>query len=278
MQAQAALTEGLRSEEALRNRAGALTDAASHKLLEVHLSITACRAVTSICEMPRSPALHNTCHQSSATNQLLMYAQAGMDDADAAAKVQAAAPALAAWLEAYIRQVPQATASTAGPGFDGPASRAMCIQVCRTIASSKQQLVPASVRMQTACVGTGINIRHINITPIRDAGKWTSLDLLFGMQEVVDIEESVWAPRLGLKGNVDASLRVGMSVQPQQAAMQNWLQGGTAGQQWQGPAVQQALAPFEFKTGRAHHSHRAQVCGIANSETRLCPLSLFVVL
>lgn len=118
----------------------------------------------------------------------------------------------------------------------------------------------------------------------------------------MDIEESVWAPRLGLKGNVDASLRLGMAAEPQKGAMANWLQQGAAGQQGMGPAapqrgnwqqqqqhqqvqghtqpqyqrqlpqqaaqhqqqqrppVQQALAPFEFKTGRSHHSHRAQVC------------------
>ncbi len=156
-------------------------------------------------------------------------------------------------------------------------------------------------------------------------------DEVSAKQEVVDIEESVWAPRLGLKGNIDASLRIGTSAapQPQQGGMQTWLQGGPAGGQqgghgqfqqqqqqsrqqgkqqhgqqrqqggpgqqqqqqqqrrhpWQAgqqqphaqqqppheqqqprwrqqvlaTPVQQALAPFEFKTGRPHHSHRAQV-------------------
>jgi len=27
-------------------------------------------------------------------------------------------------------------------------------------------------------------------------------------QEVVDIEESIWAPKYGLKGNIDATLQV----------------------------------------------------------------------
>ncbi len=136
-------------------------------------------------------------------------------------------------------------------------------------------------------------------------------------QEVLDIEESVWAPRLGLKGNIDASLRLGMAADPH-GAMQTWLQPNVPQQQqqqqqvgqecsrpqsqqqgsqqqlqrplhpWQGGQqqgqlqsqqgvqhgqqqqrrlaapkvpVQQALAPFEFKTGRPHHSHRAQVRG-----------------
>ena len=34
---------------------------------------------------------------------------------------------------------------------------------------------------------------------------------------VVDIEESVWAPRYGLKGMVDASVEVGFDASPAQA-------------------------------------------------------------
>ena len=52
---------------------------------------------------------------------------------------------------------------------------------------------------------------------------------------MTDIEESVWAPKYGIKGNVDASLTVAFEAAP--AAV---------------------LAPFEFKTGKPHHSHRAQ--------------------
>ncbi len=74
------------------------------------------------------------------------------------------------------------------------------------------------------------------------------------MQDVVDIEETVWAPRYGIKGSIDASLRVGLEpqhhkppLQPQQARP-----AGVVG-------AEQALAPFEFKTGRPHMSHNAQV-------------------
>lgn len=52
-----------------------------------------------------------------------------MDEAGAAEKLQGAAPKLAAWLGAYMRQQPSAPASTAGPGFSGPATKAVCIQV-----------------------------------------------------------------------------------------------------------------------------------------------------
>lgn len=69
---------------------------------------------------------------------------------------------------------------------------------------------------------------------------------------MTDIEESVWAPKYGIKGNVDASLMVAFesAVQSQQQAP-----GGQ-----RPPAV---LAPFEFKTGKPHQSHRAQVRAIA---------------
>jgi hypothetical protein len=59
--------------------------------------------------------------------------QAGMDEASAAEKLQGAAPKLAAWLGAYMRQQPSAPASTAGPGFSGPATKAVCIQVRTTL-------------------------------------------------------------------------------------------------------------------------------------------------
>ena len=74
-----------------------------------------------------------------------------------------------------------------------------------------------------------------------------------GEQEVADIEESVWAPKYGIKGNIDATLMVAFGTDPQQQRQQQNVH--TPGQQQQ-PAV---LAPFEFKTGKPHHSHRAQV-------------------
>ena len=68
-------------------------------------------------------------------------------------------------------------------------------------------------------------------------------------QEVTDIEESVWAPKYGIKGNVDASLMVAF-----EAAGQQQLQGARQAQ-----GLTSMLAPFEFKTGKPHQSHRAQV-------------------
>ena len=76
----------------------------------------------------------------------------------------------------------------------------------------------------------------------------------------MDIEESIWAPKYGLKGNVDATLLVAREAPPPSAR----AQPGGVQQFGQRPAAvssQTALAPFEFKTGRPHMSHRAQVCG-----------------
>lgn len=60
--------------------------------------------------------------------QTLVLLQAGMDEFQAAAKVEEAAPAMAGWLRAFVRPQPQATVSM-GPGFGGQATNALCIQV-----------------------------------------------------------------------------------------------------------------------------------------------------
>ena len=75
-----------------------------------------------------------------------------------------------------------------------------------------------------------------------------------GEQEVTDIEESVWAPKYGIKGNIDATLMVAFEAGPLQQQRQQRVHN--LGQRQQLPAV---LAPLEFKTGKPHHSHRAQV-------------------
>ncbi|BDA50404.1 DNA replication ATP-dependent helicase/nuclease DNA2 [Coccomyxa sp. Obi] len=63
---------------------------------------------------------------------------------------------------------------------------------------------------------------------------------------VADIEESVWAPRYGLKGMIDASVQLLMQPVPEGP--------------WQAQhAMEACTAPLEFKTGKPHQSHRAQV-------------------
>lgn len=54
--------------------------------------------------------------------------QAGMDEYQAAAKVEEAAPAMAAWLRAFVQPQPRAPVSM-GPGFGEQATKALCIQV-----------------------------------------------------------------------------------------------------------------------------------------------------
>lgn len=78
------------------------------------------------------------------------------------------------------------------------------------------------------------------------------------ISQVVDIEENVWAPKYGLKGMVDASL----SAAFQQPQLQSWLQSAN---QPQNAKPSDVMVPLEFKTGKPHVSHRAQV------HTRRCP-------
>lgn len=49
--------------------------------------------------------------------------------------------------------------------------------------------------------------------------------------QVIDIEEVVWAPRYGLKGMIDASIRVKMNSSNEEAS--------------------EKIIPLEFKTGKA---------------------------
>lgn len=72
------------------------------------------------------------------------------------------------------------------------------------------------------------------------------------MVQVVDIEENVWAPKYGLKGMVDASLSAAFQ-QPQQQM------GMPSGNQNQAVAPHDVMMPLEFKTGKPHISHKAQV-------------------
>ncbi len=60
---------------------------------------------------------------------------------------------------------------------------------------------------------------------------------------VLDVEESVWAPTYGLKGQVDATLLVQLAGE------------GSPG----GPQGGTRLMPLELKSGRPHVSHNAQV-------------------
>ena len=86
------------------------------------------------------------------------------------------------------------------------------------------------------------------------------------LQSVVDIEESVWAPRYGIKGSIDASFRVGLAPEHQQQPQrQHQWQARAAGVGLAG--VEQLMVPFEFKTGRPHLSHGAQVPAFIPLET-----------
>ena len=57
------------------------------------------------------------------------------------------------------------------------------------------------------------------------------------VNKLLDVEEHVWSPMYGLKGNIDATVQVVMDDDGMQRTM---------------------TVPFEIKTGRNHHSHIAQ--------------------
>jgi len=87
--------------------------------------------------------------------------------------------------------------------------------------------------------------------------------------EILDIEESIWSPRFGLKGMIDVSARVRMedvhgAAVPTSATATpgakgpRVFRGKPACPRIQGRALQ-AVAPLELKTGRSFHGHRAQV-------------------
>jgi DNA replication ATP-dependent helicase Dna2 len=63
----------------------------------------------------------------------------------------------------------------------------------------------------------------------------------------MDIEESIWAPRYGLKGFIDATVLVRLLGKGGQHAASDAAAGKLG------------LAALEFKSGKQHHSHRAQL-------------------
>ncbi|KAK9857614.1 hypothetical protein WJX84_004993 [Apatococcus fuscideae] len=79
-------------------------------------------------------------------------------------------------------------------------------------------------------------------------GQWGPNHRAMCVQQVSDIEENIWAPKFGLKGMIDASLHIGLG--PQMG-----VQAGGDGLS----SLEQMVAPLEFKTGKPHHSHKAQV-------------------
>lgn len=68
------------------------------------------------------------------------------------------------------------------------------------------------------------------------------------IEGILDIEESIWAPRFGLKGVIDATI---VSRKLEQAA------GGPTEDEREASGF--GVAALEFKSGKAFHSHAAQL-------------------
>ncbi|KAK9824153.1 hypothetical protein WJX72_008129 [[Myrmecia] bisecta] len=82
------------------------------------------------------------------------------------------------------------------------------------------------------------------------------------ISEVVDIEETIWAPKYGLKGMIDASLQVDVTpgCAPDEGEQASWLRSTASRDQKRMPVqAGTAILPLEFKTGKPHQSHKAQV-------------------
>jgi hypothetical protein len=75
-----------------------------------------------------------------------------------------------------------------------------------------------------------------------------------------DIEESIWSPKWGMRGKVDASVQVSIAQQAEQPKRGRKLQTGVAVHSPVSEAPQEMPMPFEIKTGRAVGvmEHRAQ--------------------
>eukprot|EP00887_Chlorella_sp_A99_P004604 scaffold4.g4604.t1 len=84
------------------------------------------------------------------------------------------------------------------------------------------------------------------------------------LTEVLDIEESIWSTKFGVKGMIDVSTRLALAAPPTRGA------AAAAGGGWARPAagpgapppppeLEEAVAPVEIKTGKPHMEHRAQV-------------------
>jgi DNA replication ATP-dependent helicase Dna2 len=68
------------------------------------------------------------------------------------------------------------------------------------------------------------------------------------IEGLMDIEESIWAPRYGLKGFIDATVLIRQLGKGVKHAAFNSTSTGKLG-----------MAALEFKSGKEHHSHRAQL-------------------
>jgi DNA replication ATP-dependent helicase Dna2 len=90
--------------------------------------------------------------------------------------------------------------------------------------------------------------RHFRHTPGPYDGNATARPSA-SIEGLMDIEESIWAPRFGLKGFIDATVLI---RQLGQSAQRFGAAPGTS-------TGALGLAALEFKSGKQHHSHRAQL-------------------
>jgi len=91
-------------------------------------------------------------------------------------------------------------------------------------------------------------LHHHHPAPVR-GGAGPAAPAAAAITAVRDVEEVVWAPAVGVKGVVDATVAV------------NFFSAGPSSSRAPPPRLlhSSSCAPLEFKTGKRHGSHRAQV-------------------
>jgi len=103
---------------------------------------------------------------------------------------------------------------------------------------------------------------YLNQSLSRPRNPTSTLHEVLRIQATSFVEESIWSAGLGLKGQIDASLRV-QPLHPSLLAACCPEEGQVSDDALNRPACDSVLIPFELKTGRRSKSlellHKAQV-------------------
>ena len=128
-------------------------------------------------------------------------------------------------------------------GLDEASAAAAARAAVPAIAAFVQSYLPAALGGGGGAGGGGGGRPP---APVRGGGG-PSAPCAAAITAVRDVEEVVWAPAVGIKGVLDATVAV------------DFFTAGGGGRTLQTTTTRTPCAPFEFKTGKRHGSHRAQV-------------------
>ena len=134
--------------------------------------------------------------------------------------------------------------ATTGAAADAAVARsaARLVEVGLTEAAARTAVAAAAAPI--ASFAAAYTSRGHPTAPVEDASDASATACLTA---VIDIEETVWAPRAGIKGVLDATVAARFGSRASDAS------------DAPSDAPPAHLVPLELKTGRRHDSHRAQV-------------------